>query len=189
MLKKTILSAPKPSTQFVNSFCTENDFEGGGYQQKYDGPRRKALYIGNLAFTVGETELRNLFSEYGTVHKVKMVTDPDTGRPRGFAFIVMEETAIPNVIQSLNGFAFQGRSLKVSNVIKKPQDGEGGYQRRDRGDGGEGGYQRRERSEGDGGYQRRDRGDGEGGYQRRDRGDGEGGYQRRERRDNDFKKE
>ena len=64
----------------------------------------KSIYVGNLPFTANDTELRDLFSEYGEVHSVKLITDRETGKPRGFGFVEMDEAGASKAIQALNGY-------------------------------------------------------------------------------------
>jgi cold-inducible RNA-binding protein len=90
----------------------------------------KNLYVGNMAFSTTEDQLRELFSQYGTVTKVQLIMDRETGRPRGFAFVEMSDGA-DQAIQALNGTQLDGRSLTVNEA--KPREGGGGG-------GGRGGY-------------------------------------------------
>lgn len=90
----------------------------------------KKLYVGNLPFTATEGELNGLFSEYGTVQKVDLITDRETGRPRGFGFVEMDASGADKAISALDNKDFNGRTLKV-NVAKPRSDG-GGSQRADR---------------------------------------------------------
>jgi RNA recognition motif-containing protein len=83
------------------------------------------IYVGNLPFTTTDAELRSLFSEHGTVESVSLVTDRDTGQPRGFAFVQMSETDAARAIQGLNGKDLGGRSLRVNEAQDKPRPGGG----------------------------------------------------------------
>ena len=74
------------------------------------------LYIGNLSFDTTEDSLRALFSEYGSVESAKLVSDRDTGRPRGFGFIEMPSADASSAIQALNGKDFEGRTLRVNEA-------------------------------------------------------------------------
>ena len=74
------------------------------------------LYVGNLPFTATEDSVRTLFSAHGTVEKVSLITDRDTGRPRGFGFVEMSNADASRAIQALNGRDFEGRALKVSEA-------------------------------------------------------------------------
>ena len=86
----------------------------------------KKLYIGNLPFTASEDEIKEAFGAHGTVHSVALIMDRETGRPRGFGFIEMDDDAISNVIQALDGKEMGGRALKVNEAQDKPRGGGGG---------------------------------------------------------------
>ncbi len=73
----------------------------------------KKLYIGNLPYRATETEIRELFETVGPVEAVTLVTDRETGRPRGFGFVEMEESIADAAVSSLNGTDFGGRNLRV----------------------------------------------------------------------------
>src|SRR5262245_15273779 len=99
----------------------------------------KNLYVGNLSFGTTQADLEQLFGQYGTVTKAQIVTDRDTGRSRGSAFVEMSDGA-DAAITATNGAEFQGRRLTV-NEAKPREDrprggggGRGGY------GGGGGGY-------------------------------------------------
>lgn len=85
------------------------------------------IYVGNLSFDTNEDGLRNAFAEYGDVEEVKMITDRDTGRPRGFAFLTMPDNAARAAIDALNGKELDGRSLTVNEA--KAKTGSGGQRR------------------------------------------------------------
>jgi RNA recognition motif-containing protein len=90
----------------------------------------KKLYVGNLPFSSTEDELRKLFGRHGSVDSVSVITDRDTGRPRGFAFVEMSEpSAATDAIKALDGTQLGGRALKVSEAQDKPRSGGGGYGR------------------------------------------------------------
>ena len=79
------------------------------------------IYVGNLAFTASEDEVRELFAQYGAVDKVSLVTDRETGRARGFGFVEMPDSrAAQAAIQGLNGTALNGRALTVNEA--KPRE-------------------------------------------------------------------
>jgi len=86
----------------------------------------KKLYVGNLPFSATEDELNQLFGQHGTVHSVALITDRETGRPRGFGFVEMDDDAIANVIQALDGKELDGRALKVNEAKDRPRSGGGG---------------------------------------------------------------
>jgi RNA recognition motif-containing protein len=75
------------------------------------------IFVGNLSWSVSEDEIRELFSQHGAVASVKLVTDRETGRAKGFAFVEYEDDkAANNAISSLNGKEFLGRDLRVSKA-------------------------------------------------------------------------
>jgi RNA recognition motif-containing protein len=77
------------------------------------------LYVGNLPFTATDEGVRALFAAHGTVEKLSLITDRDTGRPRGFGFIEMSNADASRAMQALNGTDFEGRSLKISEAQDK----------------------------------------------------------------------
>ena len=79
----------------------------------------KSIYVGNLSFSATEEDIRNLFSPYGTVHSVKLVSDRETGRPRGFGFVEMEDSAAANAISALNGKEVGGRALRINEARER----------------------------------------------------------------------
>ena len=86
----------------------------------------KKIYVGNLPFSATESEINGLFSKHGTVHSVALITDRDTGRPRGFGFVEMDDDGAQAAIQALNGFELDGRDLKVNEAKDRPKRGGGG---------------------------------------------------------------
>lgn len=84
------------------------------------------IYVGNLPFSTTDAELRELFSQHGTVESVSVPTDRETGRPRGFAFVEMSQSDAARAIQNLNGKDLGGRSLRVNEAEDKPRAGGGG---------------------------------------------------------------
>ena len=93
-----------------------------------------SIYVGNLSYEVSEQDLNSVFAEYGSVRRVHLPTDRDTGRVRGFGFVEMETlTQEDAAISALDGSEWMGRSLKVNQA--KPREERGSYtgsQRRDR---------------------------------------------------------
>lgn len=85
----------------------------------------KSIYVGNLPFTVSEQELRALFEPYGEVGSIKLITDKETGRPRGFGFVEMEASGAAAAIQALNGKEVGGRSLRINEAQEKSAGGGG----------------------------------------------------------------
>jgi len=77
----------------------------------------KKLYVGNLPDSATEQDLADKFAAYGTVKSVKLITDHNTGRSRGFGFIeMMSEAEAYAAIDSLNGTNYEGRSMKVNEA-------------------------------------------------------------------------
>jgi RNA recognition motif-containing protein len=83
------------------------------------------LYVGNLPFTATEEAVNALFSKHGTVEKVSMITDRETGRPRGFGFVEMSSADAARAMQALNGTDFEGRPLKVNEAQERERSGGG----------------------------------------------------------------
>jgi RNA recognition motif-containing protein len=79
------------------------------------------LYVGNLPFTATEDAVRTLFAAHGTVEKVSLINDRDTGRPRGFGFIEMSNEDASRAMQALNGQDFDGRALKINEAQERPR--------------------------------------------------------------------
>ena len=86
----------------------------------------KKIYVGNLPFSSTEDELRSLFERHGSVDSVAVITDRDTGRPRGFAFVTMPDSAERTAIDALNGKELAGRTLNVNEARAKTGGGGGG---------------------------------------------------------------
>jgi RNA recognition motif-containing protein len=87
------------------------------------------LYVGNLPFSATDESVRALFSKHGTVEKVSLITDRETGRPRGFGFVEMSSADAARAIQALNGADLGGRPLKVNEAQDRPRGGGGGPRR------------------------------------------------------------
>jgi RNA recognition motif-containing protein len=100
------------------------------------------IFVGNLSFQTTQDELHAAFAQFGNVDRVNIVTDRDTGQPRGFAFVEMpDQQEAENAIQQLNGAEMNGRALNVNEARPKPAGGGfgGGGGRRPGGGGGYGG--------------------------------------------------
>jgi RNA recognition motif-containing protein len=108
----------------------------------------KNIFVGNLSYGATEDGLRSLFEAYGAVQRVSIVTDRDSGQPRGFGFVEMAgDEEAEKAIAGLNGKDYEGRTLNVNEARPKadrgPGGGGGGGNRRGgRGGGGGGGYGR-----------------------------------------------
>src|SRR5579871_6090289 len=81
------------------------------------------LYVGNLPFTATEETVRTLFAPHGSVDKVSLINDRDTGRPRGFGFVEMPNADASRALQALNGTGYEGRSLTVSEARERDKSG------------------------------------------------------------------
>ena len=96
----------------------------------------KNIFVGNLDFSATESSLRALFEPYGKVDRVNLVTDRDTGRSRGFAFVEMTDSAeADRAIAALNGADMGGRALNVNEARPKTEGGRGGFSGRPQGGG------------------------------------------------------
>lgn len=81
----------------------------------------KTIYVGNVPFTMTETQLRETFEVHGTVHSAKLITDRESGRPRGFGFVEMDDEPAMAAIKALNEADFGGRPLRVNEAQAKPE--------------------------------------------------------------------
>ena len=81
----------------------------------------KSIYVGNLPFSASDEEIREMFSPYGEVQSVKLISDRDTGRFRGFGFVEMNDAEAQKAIEGLNGTDMGGRNLRVNLAEEKPQ--------------------------------------------------------------------
>jgi RNA recognition motif-containing protein len=101
----------------------------------------KNIFVGNLPFDASEDALRDLFAPFGEVQQVRIMTDRDTGKSRGFAFVEMaQDDAAATAIASLNGKEFGGRPLTINEARPRPERSGGGF--RPGGGGGFGGKRR-----------------------------------------------
>ncbi len=95
--------------------------------ENLEGITVKNLYVGNLTFSMTEGDLRAMFAPYGTVERVSLVTDRDTGRSRGFGFVEMaSDTEAAAAIAALNGKDSGGRPLTVNEARPKTERSSGG---------------------------------------------------------------
>ncbi len=82
----------------------------------------KKIYVGNMSYSTTEEGLRALFSEYGEVETVNIITDRITGRARGFGFVEMvTDDGAKSAISSLDGTEFDGRQLRINEAFDKPR--------------------------------------------------------------------
>ena len=164
-----------------------------GYQQK-GGPVEnggfqimKSVYVGNLPYATTEAELKELFEQHGKVFGAKIKTDRDTGRPLGYGFVLLDDEEAPNVMQAMDGYNYEGRSLKVNESREREQT-DRPQRRFDRGGNGERSFQpRRDFNNDERPLRRFDRdGNGERPQRRFDRdGNGERSFQPRRDFNND----
>jgi len=85
------------------------------------------LFVGNLPFSATEDSVRALFAPHGTVETLSLITDRDTGRPRGFGFVEMSNADASRAMQALDGKDFEGRALKVNEAkARETSRGPGG---------------------------------------------------------------
>jgi RNA recognition motif-containing protein len=139
------------------------------------------IYVGNLPYSATEEDVTGLFAAFGPVQRVKIITDRETGRSKGFAFVTLgDPSQLQTAIEALNGSDYQGRALRV-NASEPKESRPGGF--RPSGGGGGGGGERRGGG-GGGGYGGERRGGGghhKGGGHGQDRrggGGGKGGYRK-----------
>jgi RNA recognition motif-containing protein len=87
------------------------------------------LYVGNLAYTTTETDLRVLFAQAGSINSIDLIMDRDTGQSKGFAFVTMSTQAeAVKAIGMFNAFTMQERELKVNTAKAREERGPGGFQ-------------------------------------------------------------
>jgi len=86
------------------------------------------IFVGNLSYQATQADLQSAFGAYGSVERINVVTDRETGQPRGFAFVEMSDSeAAQNAIAHLNGAELHGRAMNVNEARPKPAGGGGGY--------------------------------------------------------------
>ena len=102
------------------------------------------IFVGNLSFQTSQEQLHAAFAQYGNVERVNIVTDRDSGQPRGFAFVEMtERNDAESAIAQLNGSELNGRTMNVNEARPKTDRGGGGFSANRRPAGGGGGGNRR----------------------------------------------
>jgi RNA recognition motif-containing protein len=92
----------------------------------------KKIYVGNLSFQTTESDINNAFSQYGAVESVSIITDRDSGRSKGFGFVLMDEEGANKAIATLNGSQLDGRTLTVNEARPMVRRDFGSGGRRDR---------------------------------------------------------
>ncbi|AFY71006.1 RNP-1 like RNA-binding protein [Thalassoporum mexicanum PCC 7367] len=84
------------------------------------------IYIGNLSYQATQQDVEEIFNDYGSVKRVQLITDRETGRMRGFGFVDMsDEDEEDNAIENLNGATWMGRALKVNKA--RPRENRSGF--------------------------------------------------------------
>ena len=91
------------------------------------------IYVSNLSFQVTDEQLRSLFDKFGEVTSAKVITDRESGRSRGFAFVEMADKAGEEAMKELDGKQLDGRAISVTKARPKSDGGGGGSYSRDRG--------------------------------------------------------
>ncbi|MCD4654104.1 RNA-binding protein [bacterium] len=85
------------------------------------------IYVGNLSYNTSEGNLETIFGEFGAVDSVRIITDRDTGRSKGFGFVEMaEDSEARAAIEALNGTELDGRTLRINEARPKSEGGRGG---------------------------------------------------------------
>ena len=107
---------------------SQSERPAGGVIGVHEGRAQmgKRIYVGNVSFNSSEEDLEKLFSAHGVVESVKIITDRETGRPRGFAFIEMEEAGANAAIEALDGREVDGRAMRVNEARERERRGGGG---------------------------------------------------------------
>ena len=90
------------------------------------------IYVGNLPYSVTGDQLSQLFSPFGEVADVHVITDRQTGRPKGFAFVEMDDAGAQKAISQLNGTELDDRTITVNEAQPRPERREGSYRDGDR---------------------------------------------------------
>lgn len=93
----------------------------------------KKLYVGNLSYNTTEAQIRELFAQVGEITEISMITDRDTGRPKGFAFVQMaDDNAAQDAIRRFNGMSLDNRALTVNEARPREDRSTGGFGRNKR---------------------------------------------------------
>jgi RNA recognition motif-containing protein len=106
-------------------FGRQDAGRSAGFPARESVPLSQRIYVGNLPYSSTEDDLRDLFAPHGEVLSVAVPTDRETGRPRGFAFVEMDNDAATKAISALDGSDLDGRSLRV-NEARPREDNRGG---------------------------------------------------------------
>jgi RNA recognition motif-containing protein len=85
----------------------------------------KKIYVGNLPFSATESQVKDLFGKHGSVQSVALINDRETGRPRGFGFVEIDDSGLAPALKALDGYEMDGRALKVNEAQDKPRNSGG----------------------------------------------------------------
>jgi len=111
-----LLTTDNPSTSSSSSTLTSSASKPSALDEDV-----RTLYVGNLPYRANETSVRELFSDHGTVHSVRLMKDKHTGKRRGFGFVEMAADDLDKAITALNDTEFQQRTLKVREAKERPE--------------------------------------------------------------------
>ncbi|ETD24843.1 RNA recognition motif domain-containing protein [Helicobacter macacae] len=81
----------------------------------------KSIYVGNLPYSTTNEEMNELFSQYGKVHSVKLINDRESGRPKGFGFVEMDDAEAQAAMSALDNTNFGGRTIRVNEANARKQ--------------------------------------------------------------------
>lgn len=112
-----------PMTVAISSFIAAlvSPFLSSLFQSSSESEEIKTLYVGNLPYRANEGAVRDLFSEHGVVHSVRLMKDKHTGKRRGFGFVEIAASDADGAISALNDSEFQQRTLKVREAKERPE--------------------------------------------------------------------
>jgi RNA recognition motif-containing protein len=102
------------------------------------------IFIAGLSYDITDSDLANLFSEYGEISSAKVITDRETGRSKGYGFVEMDDELAQKAIEELNGAEYNGRTISVSEARPRTENRDGGQRRFNNNRGG-GGFRSRDR--------------------------------------------
>ena len=114
-------TAPMVTAAFVLVAAFIAPLIGSSSSEENETDEVKTLYVGNLPYRANESSVRELFSEHGQVHSVRLMKDKHTGKRRGFGFVEMSAGDADNAVSSLNDTEFQQRTLKVREAKDRPE--------------------------------------------------------------------
>ncbi len=122
-IQGTLLNAPEAIAAFVfiSAFIAPLIGWENNSTSQSQTEELKTLYVGNLPYRANESAVKELFSNYGSVHSVRLMKDKHTGKRRGFGFVEMSANDLENAISALNDSEFQQRTLKVREAKERPE--------------------------------------------------------------------